>query len=875
MLPAPVTTTVPTADMFPGADGSVNLNNYLTATDGLGRPNGIFDPLTTYCKTLNASGGCSTYNRTQFPGNIIPANRISPIGLNIMHLFPAPNRPGYVNNYVFNGKDRYSYNMPIARVDYNFTDKTRFYGLFAWWAGHEYRNGNGLVGPAITGNIDNYRSSLTQVLDLTHTFSPSIVGDVRLSFNRYYTLGPNGTVSAGLDSLSAGDLGLTMPSLPTTNKDYAPQIGLGDNLPGVIGNTADPNIFETYDLGPSVTQTIGPHTLHYGAELSLYHFVTGGIGQPNGNFSFDSGFTQNNPFHGNKDGSVVADLLLGYPGGGSVQYSYAPYESYQYYAGYIQDDWKISHNVTINAGLRWDKETSPVERHHRLLAGLCLTCPNPISDMINYPANNTLPNGASIVNPMPGVIQYASSDLSAYRDNNDLFQPKIGVSWQPTRNLVFHMGYTLTKAFGIELGGGSTFSQNTNFNPSPDGGLTPTPYFNSGTPYPNGYITPPGRSLGALGLVGTSFGIDMRDHKIPHFQQWLFGIQTQLPFQMLAEINYVGDHTTGLRTSRQLNGLSAADFARGHADPNYLDQQVTNPFYGVLPNTVSLGQNPTVQARALMVPYPQFNGNLFDYTHATGYSNYNALLAKLEKRFQSNGILVKGLSFLSSFTWSHLLTANGYLNNNAEGLVDPLPYYAVDGSDIPWAFNISGLYGLPIGKGGFLLGDAHGILGEAINDWQLNWIFSNSGGQPVAFPNGYNYNCGGGYNIVSPHRSYKSYINNTQQSCFSTFPEYTAVTQLPRTTVVRIPNSQQTSLALQKSFLVKEGVALKFKGEAFNFTNTPIFGAPNTGSPDQPITRVSNVSNPDQPGAWSGYGTVGSTQLNFPRQFQLSLKLQF
>ncbi len=871
VLPGSVVTTVPTADQFPGADGTVNLTNYLAAT---GRKNGIFDPLTTAC-AMQGANGCSTYGRTPFADNTIPANRISASGLAIMKLFPAPNRAGYINNYVFNGKDRYSYNMPIARVDYNFSEKTRLYGVFAYWAGNEYRNGNGLVGPAITGNINNQRSSLTQVLDLTHTFSPKIVGDVRLSYNRFYQIQPDGTVRVGLNTLTAGDLGLNMPQLPTTKNDFAPEISLGDNLPGVIGNTGDPFIFETYDLGPSVTQTLGKHALHYGAEFSLYHAISGGIGQPNGNFSFGTGFTQNNPFQSAQDGSVVADLLLGYPGGGSVQYSFAPYESYNYYGGYIQDDFKIKKNFTINAGLRWDEELSPKERHNRLLAGVCLTCPNPISSLINNPPNNTLPNGAPFVNPITGAVQFASDSYSAYANDTAYWQPKIGASWSPNRNFVIHGGYTMSKALGIELGGASAWSQTTNYQSSPDGGLHPYDSFLTGNPYPNGFITPPQTSQGPLTLVGTGFGIDQRNRKIPIVQQYTFGFETELPFQMVANVAYLGSHTFNLRASKQLNGISAADFAKGHADPNYLDQQVPNPFYGVLPKTVDEGANPTIQARMLMVPYPQYNGNLYSYDDASGYSNYNALLLKLEKRLSGNGLFIKGVSFLGSFTWSKLESATGFLNNNGASLVDPSPYYAIDGGDRPWDFAFSGLFGLPVGKGGLLFTSAHGPVGLAVNDWQLTWIFQNDGGYPIGYPSTYNYNCGGNYNIHPAQKSYKSYLNNSQTSCFSTFSEYTAVTKQPITSAIRQPWAQQTALGLQKQFAVREGLALNFKGEAFNLTNTPIFGAPSTGSPDQAITRNTSVSDPNQPGAWSGYGTIGSGQQNFPRQVQLSLKLQF
>lgn len=855
VLPGSVVTTVPTADLLPNGSGNVDLTNYLA---GISRTGGIYDPNTTACAVPSGNGGCTTYTRTAFANNIIPANRISPIGVNILKLFPAPNRAGYQNNYVYNGKDAYRYNMPIARADYNFSDRTKLYGIFAWWAGHENRNGNGFPGPAEQGNVNNYRASITQVLDLTHTFSSRIVGDVRASFNRYYTLAPNGSLSARTATLSAAALGLNMPKLPTTANTYAPQISIGDGYPGVIGNVADPSIFETYDLGPSITQTVGRHTLHYGGEFSLYHDIAGGIGQPNGNFGFGTGFTQKNPFQGNQDGSAIAETLLGYAGGGSVQYSFAPYESYKYFGFFAQDDWKVSSKVAINAGLRWDEELSPVERHNRLLAGVCLTCPNPLSAQVGI--------------PFTGAVQFANSSLSAYANNTGYFQPKFGLSFSPSRAWVLHGGYTVSKALGIELGGASAFSQSTNYSSSPDGGLHPALDFRNGTPFPNGFITPPGTSQGAATLNGTGFGIDQRDRKIPIVQQWTFGFQTSLPFGIIADVAYLGAHTTRLRASRQINGISASDFQRGHDDPNYLNQQVRNPFYGVLANTTDLGRNPTIQAKFLKVPYPQYNGNLYIYTAADGYSNYQALLAKIDKRITGSGLLTKGLSFLGSFTWSKLLDSTGYLNNGGASLVDAAPYYAINGSDRPWDFAFSGLYGLPIGRGGAIASGAHGLLDVALSDWQLDWIFTNAGGTPVNYPNGDIYNCGN-YNIKPAQRSYKSYINNTQNSCFSTFPQYTAVTQLPRTTRVRNPFAQQTAFGLEKKFPIREDIKLQFKAEAFNVTNTPIFGGPNTGSPEQAPSRITSVADPNQPGAWSGYGTIGATQQNFPRQLQLSLKV--
>ena len=869
VLPAGVVTSVPTPDMLPGADGSVNLTNYLNS---VGKTNGIYDPATT---VFDAATG--KYTRTQFANNIIPAARISAIGVNVLKLFPAPNRSGYTNNLVFNGKDNYRYNMPIGRADYNLTDRTKLYGIVAFWSGEEYRNSNGFTGPAIQGNINNQRSDWAGVLDLTHTFSSSLVGDVRVSYNRYSNPSPNGTVAAGLSKLSAGDLGLTMPAIPTSPLSLAPEFNFADGYNSVVGNQLGKTVFETYDIGPSLTHNIGRHSLHYGGEFSLYHDVSGGVGQPNGTFDFGTAFTQRDYTTGNNDGSSIAEALLGIPtnslpnkNSSSVQWQNSPYESYKYFGFYVQDNWKVNDKLAINAGIRWDEERSPVERYNRLLAGVDLNATNPLTSMVAF---GTLPNGYNFSGPIKGAVQYASSNNPAYLNNTGFWQPKLGISYSPNSKIVLHGGYAVSKAFGIELGGASPFSQTTNYNYSADNGRTPSTFFRDGNPFPNGAQPPAGTTNGGLGLTGNSLSYDQQDRKIPIVQQWTAGIQQQLPLGVVLNIDYVGAHTYHLRAGKELNGLSAADFAKGHANNAYLDQQVANPFYGVLPATTSLGQNPTIAAKYLMVPYPQYNGDLYTYTNAQGYSHYNSLQVKAEKRLSSTGGALGGLSLLGSFTWAKLMSATGFLNNSAMGLTDPLPYYGIDSGDRPWVVAFSGLYSLPLGKGAHYFGDAGRFTDAAIGGWQFNWILQDQAGTPISFPNGYNYNCGN-FNIVSAHKGYGNYINNSTPSCFTNFSEYTAVTLQPNTTQVRNPYAPQVAFGLQKKFAITEGVKFQFKAEAFNAMNTPIFGGPSTSNPNTPVTLTGHGL-PGQPGYYQGYGTVGNTQQNFPRQYQFSGKIMF
>lgn len=888
VMPVPIVTTVPTPDLRPRADGSVDFSGYIADQNKNGLTiTGIYDPLTATCVTVNKDGTCKTYNRAQFPGNIIPASRISPAALKILALYPSPNNPGtgYSNNYIATNPGRYSYNQPIVRVDHNFSDNTRMYGMFAWWGGREYRNGSGMPGPAANGNINNYRSNLTQVIDVTHTFSSKLFADWRFSFNRSWNVTPDGSVAAGLAKLTAADLGLTMPQIPTTNKDYAPEISVS-GFPTIIGNSTTGKLFETYETSPSISHVVGHHNLHYGFQYMLMHSIPSGIGNPNGTFSFNGSWTQKDPAKANKDGVAWASFLLGYPSGGGVDWNQTVYESYPYYATYIQDDWKLRHNLTLNLGLRWDVETSPRDRNNYLNAGMCMTCVNPVTSLITFPANNLLPNGATMVNPILGGYQFASSKLSAYDTQWNHWQPRIGVAWGINHKTVLRGGWGINQAFGTELGGSSTWTQSTDYNTSyfgPNGASLPNDFFKTGNPFPNGVLAPIGSSQGLMTGIGSTQYFDQRNRKIPQVQQYSLGIQRELPAKIILDVSFVGSYTKQLRVGTNYNHLTPEQFAAGNANNAYLDQPVPNPFYCTnpavpytaacpMPRASSLGGKQTIAAKYLMYPYPQYYGTLYAYTEPVGYSNYNSLAVKVEKKVSGGGLLINGLSFLTSFTYSRTMVANGYLNNG--NLADPRPYYGISDTDRPLDLAFSGVWGLPVGKGGLIGKDAHGIVGQMINNWTVDWIFTADSGTPTGIPGTYFYNCNNG-NYAPAHKKWTEWLyNENPSSCFTVFPSYTPITVLPRSSHIRNPYVPTFALAFAKQFEVREGMKLQYKAEAFNLTNTPLFGGPSTSNPDRPLVRQNAILD-GQPGSWTGYGTIGSTQQNLPRQLQMSLKLIF
>ncbi|OLD28067.1 MAG: hypothetical protein AUJ04_02445 [Acidobacteria bacterium 13_1_40CM_3_55_6] len=936
ILPNGFVSTTPAVDVRPRADGAVDFRQFFSSqlplcggsvTTGCYNPTGtsprggIYDPLS--CATKNADGTCKTRNRFSYNGvlDVIPPNRISPIGLKILNLYPLPNRggAGEFSNFTATNPGRYRYNQPLIRIDHNFSEKTRFYGMYAWWSGTEFRSNNGFPGPAMRGDI-NFRSNKTAILDVTRTFSSTLFGDLRVSYNRTYKTTANGAVAGGLETLTDQDLGLTMPVrqgiINTVSRNWAPSISVS-GYDQIIGNSVNQSVealmYETYEVSPSFSKTMGRHSLHFGAQGMRFHAIPGFIlGNPNGSFAFNPDFTRQNPgtqtSGANNDGAGVAALLLGYPTGGSVDFSYDVYEYYHYFGGFLQDDFKLRRNLTLNLGMRWDVELSPHERFNKLNAGFDYTVKSPINDLITFP---TLPNGASIVKPINGGFRFSSKDLAPYDTQWNHWQPRVGVAWALNSKTVLRSGWGKFTAVARELGGNTTWTQNTAFttgNPA-DGGNTPSGYFNTGIPYPNGVVLPVGNTLGLLSGVGNGQSFDQRNRKIPIIQQYSFGIQRELPGKIVLDVSYVGSNTKDLRVGTQMNHLTTAqvDACRQFVNQNpgttscpALEQLVPNPFYFGNLNLTGLpaafvasykasplGVPQTVRVKMLMTPFPQFWNSLFSNTEPVGSSNYNSMVVKLDKRLSGGGALIKGLSLLGSFTYSRDMGATGFLNNsspssgsNGGGRLDDKPFYAVSSTDRKFVFAFSGIWGLPVGKGGLLFRNAKGIVGQLVNNWKVDWIFRHASGTPIGLPNGFNFNCPNhpSYLPDKGKRNYGQWLYNESPTCFTSIQTpnpYAPITQVPRISSVRNPWAPQLALAMSKDFKIREGWKLQFKAEAFNVTNTPIFGGPSTANPNTQVTPRPDRAPAGSPGSCDGYGCIGVNQLNFPRQMQLSLKLLF
>ncbi len=888
VVPFPVvTSTLPdSVKILP--DGSVDFS-------GTGYQ--IYDPLTTHpCTAADNCASGQAYARNPFPNDVIPGpnaplppgiqSRVNPIGLAIMKLYPAPTLPGLQNNYIQTGglaAGRYRYYQPMVRVDYNLNDKTRIYSLFAWQRGHEHRNSSGFPYPIAIGNIDSERDFVTSILDVTHVFSSATLIDVQASFGRFHQDFPEGPMVAGLaQPMTAGSLGLHMPKIPTTPLDIAPRINVS-GYQGIIGNSISEQLTNAFDFRPVVTHIVGRHNIHFGGEIEDLQYADMGVGRPLGQFGFGTGFTQDDPFRRGhcpgcgtisgptSDGFPFANLALGVPDSGNVDWNQTQFETWHYYGLFFQDDFRAARKWTLNMGLRWDVQTSPSERYNRINAGFCWTCTNPITKDPTYQANISNPsniaawNAAGVMPPATvngGLLFAGVSGPSAPYDNYlAQWQPRFGIAFAPVPRTVIRAGYGMFYAIQNQHDTRTGFTQSTGYINSLDGGLTPTNSFGTGTPFPNGVLTPAGASLGLLTNIGNGVGYDWHTRRIPYSQQWIVGIQQELPGRILLDVAYSGNYTHRMTMSEQWDVISDAQQAACQANNNLCNQLVPNPFYGVIPKNSTLGSSPKIQAWQLMrQPFPQFDG-VTEFTNPGASSRWDALLFKVEKRAGH------GLTLLSAFTYQKEFERNHWLNNggkNNGGVRDASPIREVAYFDRTLVWRFSGIWELPFGAERHFWRGAKGPLGQLINGWNLDWIFSHASGVPTGVPDAY-FTCSG-QSISVPSPTFGQWFNNNP-ACWQARPQWSRRVMPDRVSWIRNPYKRNLDLALQKVFRLTEKFNLQFKAEAFNFTNTPIFPGPSTDI----FTPPHQLSN----GSWIGLGTVPYSQQNFPRNIQFSLKFTF
>ncbi len=746
-------TTVPTAAMQTG--------------DFSGQP-AVFDP----SSTVSLGGG--VYSRTAFPGNRIPTSRYDPAAAKLLALFPAPTTGASFNNYVTSPVQDLTTNRYDFRHDLQLSRNDNLFARYSHFT-NDY-NHPGPFAPPLVGSTTFQQSIKATTgngaaLGETHTFSARMVNEFRAGYNRIE------------DALQ-----------PFVNSYIDDKYGLGGipAQPGVVGlpsmsisgfttigeATFLPNskISEALTFEDHLSLVLGNHNLKFGGSFRDVRSWFSISSSARGTYSFNGAFSQD-PQNRSKTGSGLADFMLGIPSSSGISNFLAGDIRYKYTGAFIQDDWKLSPKLTINAGLRWELWTQPVERHDQQANFF------PAAGKLAF-ANNQVPAGvpAAYVENVPAGLDSRSLMQIAWHN----FAPRLGFAYQAAPSLVLRGGAGMFFADDPFIGASGRLPANPPYaisNSYPTDNITPALFLSNG--FPANAVT--ALNFNSVNLV--AFSPDMQNGKVYH---WSFGAQKQLG-QYVLEGNYVGTRATGMPLGYNLN----------------------QPYAG----------SGSVASRR---PYPGFNN--INAQLPMGVSRYNALELRAERRYSS------GFSLLASYTYSRSLDNGGeqLIGDLSLRNVDNVNWeYSLSAGDMRHRFVASALYDLPFGHGRHF-----DIRNRALNavagGWQANAILTAHTGQPFTPSLGVSSaNTGaarpnriGDGNLPSGQRTIQNWFD---KSAFVSPAQY--LYGNAGRNILFAPGAANVDFSLFKRFSLKrvrEGSELQFRAESFNFFNHPQFGQPNS-----------------------------------------------
>ncbi len=791
-------------------------------TDALGRPifkNEIFNPTTLRAVTAGQpdsvtglTAAQTGYVRDPFPGNIIPSSAMSGPALKLQGLYPSATCPSCIlQNYtsVQPAFDKeYAYDI---RMDYYMRPQDKLMGRYSEW--HDVGFGGqpfpGLGGGGLAPGITN---SSNPVLDWVHTFGPSTTNEAHASYiHEYETRIPVGYGSVGLSTY-----GIT--GLPNANQPLGvPDIGWG-GFQGSSGVWFLGSRYDTLELQGQadiffddvLTMVRGKHTIQVGGEDQRMQINNNQPDPSNTGWHFNNDFTDQ--YTGTGVGSTgwdYASFLVGDPF--NLQYkafpNFADVRS-SVYSLFAQDDFRVKPNLTLNLGLRWDAPTWW------------------------YGVNNTI-GAIYTFNPANATTAFHVLGQNGFRQtqwNNSWvnIEPRFGLAWSPKwlKDTVVRGGFAVF-TMGQQNGGaqGGVFPLNPGWFTIFDNGLFNSEAINS--------ALSPLATLSNIPFTPFVPTLNPNPGQVPNTNpmdtsyQWNFGVQHELPGQMMLNVAYTGAHDIHL------------------------------PFGGYSPNVIPLSQIGTCKGSATCLPYPQYISGALGISQWLGSNEYNALQISAQKRFS------QGLTFNLGYTWEKNITLGqyGYVNPVGNRYLDR----AWDPNSVPQAFTFSYDYQLPAGPGRRWL--TRGPLVPLLGGWHWSGVIDLQSGYPLSPGMGFNScpNCGIASNqpnlVSSPVPS--GFTQNNGQwfnpGAF-TIPALYTVGNAGYGLLFG-PSMSTVDFSVGKSFYfpkLGESRYLQFRADFFNAFNTPYWGNP-----------VLNVQSP------SAGMITGEAGAYAPRVIQLGLKFVF
>jgi hypothetical protein len=795
----------------------------------------VYDPLST------RSDGAGGLTRDQYPGNVIPASRLSAVSKNIAALYPVPVSSSPFNNFLTIGAKRFDRDQVNVKLDHNITDRNRLSG-FVYIGTQTTLSPAILPAPLSPAKWEDYRSRWAR-LSHDYIFSPNLLNHVTLGFTREGQFWANVSDSQGWP----GKLGLK--GVRTGPGDEFPIVAFSNGFATLGGGdstdftTTNPKSFgsqvnNAWQFSESLSWVRGNHSFKFGGEARWLQTNGADFNLSQGRFTFNSLETALPTAAGRtSSGDAFASFMAGAVDKGEmIVLAVVPGNRYRYLAAYVQDDWKVSRRLTLNIGLRYDLYFPRTEAHNDLSG---------FDPALANPAAGNLPGAIAFLGSGPGRNGRSSFADTACRN----FGPRFGLAYALDPKTALRGGYGVYFAPGNATAGLRTsqkFAYGFNASPTPtttDSGATPAFYWDNG--FPQTFVPPP--IVSPTVANGSSVTMIQRgDGRPPYFQNWSLGLERELPGRVLIEAAYVGNKGTRLGTNLiSINQVNPRYLALG----TLLSQSVTSAAARAANIPIPYAGFGASVAQALR-PYPQYL-DILDVAAPSGNSTYHALQAKVEKRLSA------GLTALMAYTWSKSLTDG---NVQAGGGPAGQDFYnrglekAVSTDDVPHNFAISFLYQLPFGRGKKILGG-----------WTLTGIQQYSSGKPIVLTANSTLGIFNGTlrpNVVAGAARTVSgafdpqagrYIN---PAAFAVPAPYTFGTAARSYSDLRTFPLYNESYGVVKRTALAERVDLTFRVEFFNLFNRVVFAAP-----------AANISN-------ANFGRV-SAQANTPRQGQMALRLDF
>ena len=851
--------------------GSVTIGNQPVAVPAIVNPNmigasinpNVFPNVYFQCdpsgNPLPANANGSQTQGT--PCAKVPAGLVNNIGQAMMGLYPTPNANNAAAgfNFISEPVRRLDETKMDIRLDHNFSSTDNAFGRFSYDQAVSYVPG-GSTGFAEANAFGSNQGIINHgrqiAIGETHVFSPSTVNQASFGYNRIFNyITSQGTGSCESNRIVPGGIpgaNLGCPNGGTTCTSGAYSCGLVSTLMtggywslGDRGYSPFQGGTDIFSFNDSLDLIRGKHDIKVGGSIRVNQMNVGAeafqdgfwIPGAGGNFT---GLTTKCTVQpcATIPGNPEADFLLGITGLALHDQTFKGPVSgrrWKIYRPFVQDDWRITRDLTLNLGIAWDLTT-------------------PITEVAGRLANYVPSTGQLLVAGQNGVSQSAGVKM-----NNTAFEPRIGLAWKMlgSDKTVVRAGYAIYHDSAWSMGAQGLwqnppfFAESNFFGPA--GCAFATSYCATvlgGTPtavgLSNGFQiinAPPSAST----FAGTFF-TQPTDFHLGMVQQFNANVERQIPGNVVLTVGYAG--------SRGRHILVAGN-----------DLNTSSPAACGTVSGYTLGCN--ADGSPFVPPYGVFNTILL--FGDVGKATYNSLQIKAETKTPKYGLYA-----LVSYTYSHT-----YDNGLSDGLGSLLsaPYFPLPNwQNLDWGlsqinlnnnFTASIIYDLPVGRGKKFGNNWNGMTNSLLGNWQLTLIEKITSGfadplidsnnqSGVFFQNGGNGNNFNrpnqvaGCNVYAANHGANEWFN---PACFVTPPPG----QLGNANRVPVtgPGFVNSDFSVIKQFaLPREGTGLNFRAEFFNLFNHPQFGLP-----------VADVSAP-------GFGSVNST-VNNPRVIQFGLKLTF